>query len=111
MMYQGDSWTEGLEPFGAFAGGGEPVGEEELTERERTVLQFVSRGLLTPEIAAELASSPEDVKTHLEIAMQKLHARTRAHAVALAAARGEIALVSEIAIPAPAPGARVTSGA
>ena len=105
-MYQGDPWTEGPEHFGVST-----VGDEALTERERMVLQFVSRGLLTPEIAAELATSPEAIKAHLDNAMKKLNARTRAHAVALAASRGQIALVSEIAMPAPAPGARLTPGA
>ena len=100
VMYQGDPWTEGPDHFGVST-----RGDEELTERERMVLQFVSRGLLTPEIAAELATSSEAVKSHLDNAMAKLNARTRAHAVALAAARGQIALVSEIAMPAPGSGA------
>ena len=99
MMYQGDPWTEVPEHFGVSPVGGDQV----LSERERAVLQHVSHGLLTPEIAAEFATSPEAVRQHLESAMEKLNARTRAHAVALAAARGQIALVSEIAMPAPAP--------
>lgn len=109
LMYQGDPWTEGPKHFGLSAGR-----DEALTERERMVLQHVSHGLLTPEIAAELATSPEAVRSHLENAMEKLNARTRAHAVALAAARGQIALVSEVAMPAPTPappGARQTQDA
>ena len=66
-----------------------------LTDRERRVLQLVAHGLVTPEIAVELAVSPETVKSHVHNVMMKLGARTRAHAVALAAADGQIALVSE----------------
>ena len=111
VMYQGDPWKEGLEHFGVTAGR-----DEALTERERAVLQHLSHGLLTPEIAAELATSAEAVRSHLENAMEKLGARTRAHAVALAAARGQIALVSEVVMPIPAadashsPDARQTQG-
>ena len=42
------------------------------------------------EIAVRLAISPETVRNHVRSARTKLGARTRAHATALAIARGEI---------------------
>jgi DNA-binding CsgD family transcriptional regulator len=41
-------------------------------------------------VAERLVLSPETVRTHVRNAMEKLGARTRAHAVVLAIARGEI---------------------
>ena len=94
-MFDEDAEAEGRAVFDA------RIGEvaRQLTDRERTVLQMVARGLVTPEIADELGMSTETVKTHLHNAMMRLDARTRAHAVALAAAEGQIALVAEAAPP------------
>jgi two-component system nitrate/nitrite response regulator NarL len=62
--------------------------EEDLTEREREVLQLVARGLSNKEIATHLALSPHTVKAHLRTILDKLHLRSRAQAAAWAAQRG-----------------------
>jgi DNA-binding CsgD family transcriptional regulator len=63
-----------------------------LTAREREVLAHVALGLRTPEIADRLSISAETARTHAKNAMEKLGARSRAHAVALALRDDEIAL-------------------
>jgi PAS domain S-box-containing protein len=61
-----------------------------LTERERDVVNLVARGRSGPQIADELIVAPSTVKSHIENAMGKLGARTRAHLVALAMTGREI---------------------
>jgi DNA-binding NarL/FixJ family response regulator len=63
-----------------------------LSPREREILDGIARGLRGEQIAAQLAISPETVRTHVRNAMEKLEAHTRAHAVAIALRQGEIAL-------------------
>ncbi len=63
-------------------------GGDELTDRERTVLQLVARGLGNKEIAAELSLSPHTVKAHLRTILDKLHLRGRAEAAAWAERHG-----------------------
>jgi DNA-binding CsgD family transcriptional regulator len=63
-----------------------------LTEREREVLGFVASGLQSVEIAERLVLSPETIKSHVQNAMTKLGAHTRAHAVAIALRTREIHL-------------------
>ena len=65
-----------------------------LTEREREVLGHVARGLRGCEIAKDLFLSPETIKSHVQNAMAKLGAHTRAHAVALALMTGQIDTLS-----------------
>ncbi len=65
---------------------------EDLTAREREVLQHVANGLGNREIAQAIGRSAETVKTHLESIFQKLGARDRAHAVTVALRRGFIHL-------------------
>ena len=55
-----------------------------LTSRETEILELVSRGLESPEIARALYVSPETVRTHVAHVLGKLGARTRAEAVAIA---------------------------
>jgi PAS domain S-box-containing protein len=63
----------------------EPAGPgESLSEREREVLRCVSAGLSSEEIAVRLVISAATVRSHVENAMRKLGARTRAQAVAIA---------------------------
>jgi DNA-binding NarL/FixJ family response regulator len=62
-----------------------------LSPREREILGLLSQGLSGEEAAKQLYLSPETVRTHVRNAMGKLGAATRAHAVALALQRGEIA--------------------
>lgn len=65
-------------------------GRPELTVREREVMTLVASGLQSGDLAKRLFLSPETVKSHVQNAMGKLGARTRAHAVAIALLSGEI---------------------
>jgi DNA-binding NarL/FixJ family response regulator len=62
----------------------DPVGLEELTDREREVLALVGNGLSNHEIARRLYVSPATAKTHVSRAMIKLRARDRAQLVVIA---------------------------
>lgn len=55
-----------------------------LTEREREMMRFAAHGLSNAEIAERAFLSPLTVKTHLNRAMMKLHARDRAQLVSIA---------------------------
>jgi DNA-binding NarL/FixJ family response regulator len=57
---------------------------EKLTPREREVLRLIAAGLGNEEIGTRLFISPQTVRTHVGKAMQKLDARSRTEAVALA---------------------------
>ncbi|MEW2487454.1 response regulator transcription factor [Streptomyces sp. NPDC048411] len=63
---------------------GAEAGLEDLTGREREAVAFVARGLSNAEIADHMVISPMTVKTHINRAMTKLHARDRAQLVVLA---------------------------
>ncbi|MDF6043795.1 response regulator transcription factor [Streptomyces sp. JH14] len=63
---------------------GAEAGLEELTGREREAVALVARGLSNDEIADHMVISPMTVKTHVNRAMTKLHARDRAQLVVLA---------------------------
>lgn len=69
----------------------EPGGEE-LTAREREVLQLVAQGLPNKSIAQRLGISEHTVKFHVAAILGKLGAASRAEAVRLGARRGLIAL-------------------
>lgn len=55
-----------------------------LSERERQVLRLLAEGGSYAEIGSELFLSPDTVRSHAQRAMQKLGARTRTQAVAVA---------------------------
>jgi DNA-binding CsgD family transcriptional regulator len=55
----------------------------ELSRRELEVLSLVAEGRSTREIARTLWITEETVKTHVRRVLQRLGARTRAHAVAI----------------------------
>lgn len=56
----------------------------QLSGREREVLTLFALGATGPEIAERLFLSPETVRTHTRRARDKLAARSRSHAIALA---------------------------
>ena len=61
-----------------------------LSGRERQVLTGLARGESGDELARRLVIAPETVRRHVANAREKLGARSRVHAVALALHRGEI---------------------
>ena len=65
-------------------------GGKVLSSRESEVLAMLADGLTGEEIARRLVLSPETVRTHVRNAMNKLGARTRAQAIAVAMRDGEI---------------------
>jgi DNA-binding NarL/FixJ family response regulator len=68
----------------------EHVCDEPLTPRERHVLQHVASGDRNKDIAEQLTISEETVKVHVKRIMEKLGARDRTEAAAIAVRRGII---------------------
>ncbi|RZS43398.1 LuxR family two component transcriptional regulator [Herbihabitans rhizosphaerae] len=62
----------------------DPAPLELLTAREREVMVLAAEGRSNAEIADELIVSPLTVRTHIQRAMTKLHARDRAQLVVIA---------------------------
>jgi DNA-binding NarL/FixJ family response regulator len=69
-------------------GGAVPPFAEQLTEREREVLQLVAQGLQNKEIAARLGIRERTVKFHVSTILSKLGAANRVEAVRLAVQQG-----------------------
>ena len=61
-----------------------PSGLAELTVREREVMALAAQGCSNDQIAARLHLSTHTVRTHIQRAMTKLHARDRAQLVVIA---------------------------
>ncbi|HET6948249.1 MAG TPA: response regulator transcription factor [bacterium] len=74
-----------LEEFGRRSEHPVPHPQDELTEREREVLQAASGGASNREIAGALHISENTVKFHMKNILDKLHLRSRAEVVAYAA--------------------------
>ena len=56
---------------------------DDLSERQLEVLTLVANGFSNQEICTKLDVTLETVKTHVIHILQRLHARTRAHAVGI----------------------------
>jgi protein-histidine pros-kinase len=74
------------------AGAGPVSDSDPLSYRERQVLGLLAHGHDGPAIAERLNLSSETVRSYAQSARDKLGAKTRTEAVALALARGEISL-------------------
>jgi DNA-binding CsgD family transcriptional regulator len=61
-----------------------------LSARELEVLALVAHGLSTDSIAGELFVTPNTVRSHVTSILDKLRARNRPHAVAIALSAGLI---------------------
>ena len=57
------------------------AGFEDLTERERQVVELIARGLGNKDIAAHLAISTKTVRNHITSIFSKLAASTRAQVI------------------------------
>lgn len=80
-----------VDPHLTFVLGESATGEvATLSPREREVMAALAEGLKGPQVAERLGIAPDTVRTHVENAMQKLDARTRAHAIAIALEHGLI---------------------
>ncbi len=66
--------------------------EDQLSAREREVLELVAKGSTNKEIARELRLSEATVKSHLLHIFAKLGANDRTQAVTMAAKKGIISL-------------------
>lgn len=65
-----------------------PQPGDDLTERERDVLELMAKGLTNVQIAEELIVSRSTVKFHVSNILSKLHASSRTEAVAIAIENG-----------------------
>jgi DNA-binding NarL/FixJ family response regulator len=63
------------------ANNGQPALLEQLSNREKEILEQLSKGLMYKEIAAELFISPETVRKHVYHIYEKLHVTNRVEAV------------------------------
>lgn len=68
------------------------TGEEALTSREIDVLRLIAKGSANKEIAAQLSTTEETVKSRVKNILLKLGANDRTHAVTIGLKRGIIEL-------------------
>jgi DNA-binding NarL/FixJ family response regulator len=76
------------EPAAASGGTDDAPAPEELTTREREVLELLVEGARNEEIARRLGISLSTVRSHVHSLLTKLHARSRLEAAARAVRRG-----------------------
>jgi signal transduction histidine kinase/DNA-binding NarL/FixJ family response regulator len=85
--------AEGARVENGFAQPGySPVARYQLSSRERAILALIATGQTNAEIAATLFLATKTVERHVGTTVRKLQARNRAHAAALAVARGIVTL-------------------
>ncbi|HEX7464712.1 MAG TPA: response regulator transcription factor, partial [Actinomycetota bacterium] len=65
---------------------------EELTEREREILQLLAQGTRNDDIARKLFISPQTVQTHVRNLLAKLGVHSKLEAVAFAVKHGAISV-------------------
>lgn len=82
------------------------VGQEPLTQREREVLQVLSRGGCNKAIAIELGISVGTVKAHVKAIMAKLQAVSRTQAAGIALRCGLLDVAAPVRAPRAAPAPR-----
>ena len=63
-----------------------------LTKREIEILQFIAKGYLNKQIAAELDISEQTIKNHVTSILRKLNANARTEAVVIGIKRGIISI-------------------
>ena len=63
-----------------------------LTPRETAILQYIARGYLNKQIAAELGISEQTIKNHVTSILRKLNANARTEAVVVAIKQGLISI-------------------
>jgi DNA-binding NarL/FixJ family response regulator len=63
-----------------------------LTPREMEILNYIAKGFLNKQIAAELAISEQTIKNHVTSILRKLNANARTEAVVVALKQGLISL-------------------
>lgn len=78
-------------PLRAFTPVSSAATRQPLSPREQEVLRLIADGMENQEIATTLFVSVETIRTHVKSILRKLHARDRAHAVALSFRLGLLA--------------------
>ena len=63
-------------------------GENDLTSRERQVLELLAQGLTNKEIAAVLSVAEDTVRAHVRLILEKLHLQNRIQAAVYAVQQG-----------------------
>jgi DNA-binding NarL/FixJ family response regulator len=74
----------------------ETTGVDELTEREKEVLQLLAAGLTNKEIGTRLDIAENTVKNHLKNILATLHLQNRVQAATLAIQQGLVAVKSSV---------------
>lgn len=89
VAFVADLVSRGRQADLARANQGEGAGaRQHITDRERSILEYISIGQSNKEIARALGVTPETVKTHMKRIFTKLSAESRAQAVARAQSLG-----------------------